>query len=471
MPNPNVGFWVGAAHGAGYTCPSSKQYTSCNAGYYLTGGTGPGNACTKCPDGCTCADNQTPECHADKPCAGNLSDATGGTIAWNGSTWDYSACYKTCNNTSIAHGLSYYTGNTWGECHPDAVSNACHWGYYKDNNSQSCQACPAGYWCDTNQYVCPAGYFCPTGIYNPKYAEYGDRYKCPDGYTSDEGSTGLNKCYRACTRACTQQTCPENASCTHGNTSNSGIEYYGAACSAAATTCTLSFSCDPGYYGSSANGDTSCADCGAGNYCTGGAHRATCAATLPAGAPAPGRITTLANGNWGDRNKHGVKSTDCICEWFFNDETRTNYEQQAVCSVGPSGPTYTYYYECRPGYYADNSLGWGEWYTACSPCDNGPAHAHYTSYSTPSVMYAVESNCPWACDDGYGRVGDTCQPLCATGVTTLHAGDGVVPLFGARPSSPALAVQAHGGICYGNLMPGRGTGLNITVQGTTYHLE
>ena len=86
-------------------------------------------------------------------------------------------------------------------------------------------------------------------------------------------------------------------------------------------------------------------------------------------------------------------------------------------------------------------------------------------------MYAVESNCPWVCDDGYGRIGDTCQPLCATGITTLRVGDASAPLFTARPSSPALAVQTTNGICYGNLTAGRGTGINVTINGTTYHLE
>ncbi len=42
--------FVGNAHAAGYTCDDIKQYTSCNAGYYLNG-TGPGNKCSPCPSG------------------------------------------------------------------------------------------------------------------------------------------------------------------------------------------------------------------------------------------------------------------------------------------------------------------------------------------------------------------------------------------------------------------------------------
>lgn len=48
-----VSFFVVDAFGAGYTCPSYKQYTSCNAGYYLSG-TGVGNSCVICPVGSYC---------------------------------------------------------------------------------------------------------------------------------------------------------------------------------------------------------------------------------------------------------------------------------------------------------------------------------------------------------------------------------------------------------------------------------
>lgn len=86
-------------------------------------------------------------------------------------------------------------------------------------------------------------------------------------------------------------------------------------------------------------------------------------------------------------------------------------------------------------------------------------------------MYAVESNCPWECDDGYGRMGNRCEPLCATGVTHIRAGDTTVPLFPMKYSSPALVVQTSGGLCYGNLTAGNGAGIYIRVNGTTYHLE
>ncbi len=41
-------FYVSAAAGAGYTCPTYKEYVSCNPGYVLNG-TGPGNECVPAP--------------------------------------------------------------------------------------------------------------------------------------------------------------------------------------------------------------------------------------------------------------------------------------------------------------------------------------------------------------------------------------------------------------------------------------
>ncbi len=572
MPNLNVGFLcaiimtTASAYATGYTCLTSKRYTSCNTGYYMTGGTGAGNACTACPAGCTCSDNTTPTCcstskscaslgtgwtgtynectgtqgsacskpcsvtcsgnntaqcpananctynttyqytatqyyggncnasgtcpmstftcnsgfHPDgntcvsntKPCSGNLTDATGGNIVWNGSKWDYSGCTKSCDGNGIAHGLAYFDGDAWGTCRPESTTYGCHWGYYNDNG-QSCKTCPAGSWCWNYTQPCPAGYFCPVGIYDPTYDGYNDKYKCPPGYTSDAGAKGSDKCYKSCTRSCTPQTCPANATCTHQETSpTSGIEYNGGTCDAPASACPMTFTCNPGYYGSSANNDTSCADCGPGNYCTGGTHRATCESTIPDNAPEPRKISTLYNGNWDDRDKHGTKISDYICDWYFDDETRTEYLQQARCSAGPEGYKYTHYYWCRPGYYASGPLTWGNWYTECLACTNKPDHAHFTNYGTPSAASAVEDNCPWACDAGYGKTSNnTCAQMCMSGITYLKSNGISVPLYATPQTSPANNVQLPGqSICYGSLATGGGAdAINIQFNGTIYH--
>jgi len=228
--------------------------------------------------------------------------------------------------------------------------------------------------------------------------------------------------------------------------------------------------CDAGYYGSSANGDTSCADCGSGNYCTGGTHRATCESSIKPGAPTPTRIRSVSSIDWSDL-EHCAKANDCVCDWNFSDETRINYLNQGACENGPRGHNYTSYFECRTGYYAADPLDWGDWYTSCKACTNAPENATYTSYSTPSVMYAVESNCPWRCNDGYVLRDGQCLQICPAGITTLKTSNGVsIPLFAQRQTTPALNVGYAGQVCYGNLAPGAAAGaLNINVGGQTYH--
>ena len=207
--------------------------------------------------------------------------------------------------------------------------------------------------------------------------------------------SGIGSCYKSCS----------SYSVTNGtNIPNSTTVYY-------PTNCSYYTSCNGGYYLSGG----SCVDCGSGYYCVAGSNkRVSCSTTVKSGSPTPNAIRSLSNGSWSDYN-HAVKSSDCNCDWYLSDSTRTQYLNQAPCQDGPSGYDYTKYSWCRTGYYADNPLTFNEWYTSCSPCTNGPANSTYTSYSTPSAMYAVESNCPWQCNAGYYKSGSSC-PAC-TGVS------------------------------------------------------
>ena len=85
---------------------------------------------------------------------------------------------------------------------------------------------------------------------------YDNSTTCPACSTVGDGSFKLSsagneggdtKCYKTCTRACTQQSCPEHATCTHGSQTTSGTQYYNSTCNAAESTCTLSFTCNAGY--------------------------------------------------------------------------------------------------------------------------------------------------------------------------------------------------------------------------------
>ena len=232
--------------------------------------------------------------------------------------------------------------------------------------------------------------------------------------------------------------------------------------------------CRAGYYGSSANGDTACEDCGNGYYCTGGAQRVSCSTTIRADAPMPDNVFSVSTGfdnAFFDRN-HATRALDCYCDWYLSDETRTSYLKENSCMYGPASHDYTAYTDCRTGYYAAEPLGWGKWYTACRPCTNKPENSTYTSYATPSVMYAVEDNCPWECDVGYGRTPQgECRPLCDAGITKIHTGAIEIPLFASPHTSPAINVRIPGGtVCFGGLVAGAASGaMNIRVGDTVYH--
>ncbi len=165
-------FFVVSANAA-YDCPTLRKYTSCNAGYYLNG-TGAGNSCSACSDlGYTSS-------------AANNSNGAG-------------ACYKSCATPctrqdcpssaySCDHGDESKSGTEYygGKCDAPASTcsltiNSCKSKYYKKDNS--CLACS------------------------------------DLGYTSsaDGNSSGASACYKSCTKDCTRQTCPENATCTHGS--------------------------------------------------------------------------------------------------------------------------------------------------------------------------------------------------------------------------------------------------------------
>ena len=159
--------------------------------------------------------------------------------------------------------------------------------------------------------------------------------------------------------------------------------------------------CADGYYW---NG-SACLDCGAAYFCNNN-NKYSCLDYV-ASSFGLASVTTIVNGVWDAKNAWDV--SQCVCDWHFSDlPARTKYQNEAKCTAGPTGNNYTRYEWCSVGYYATDPLNWGNWYTNCAACTNKPANSQYTGYGTPSVMYAVESNCPWICDSGFYRSGNSC---------------------------------------------------------------
>lgn len=374
------------------SCTYSKSITggtqtwsgsqTCNGYYTSSGCYSAGASCSGCSSYGTCSGGSVSSvyCNANYYASGTscalcnvpFTDSTSCTYSTSitGGALNYTSGSKsrTCYHTTSSAGStssSACTGTancgSYGSCSGGTLSTVtCNSGYYK-NASNTCSPCESGY-------------YCPGGTFNVS-----------------SSIDGRNSCSNA----------PSNANYTGSATSN--------ACP---------WSCKAGYYGSSAAGSTSCADCGSGNYCEGGTHRATCQSTVNNGSTTPNSVNvrSISSGNWSDA-AHATGKADCVCDWFFSDDTRIQYMNERACYLGPGGSNYTLYSWCRTGYYASDPLNFNNWYNSCSVCTNKPANSTYTSYSTPSTIYAVENNCPWQCDANYYKNGSTCSSCSSVSFT------------------------------------------------------
>ncbi len=310
--------------------------------------------------------------------------------------------YTGCNNGYYATGYGVgYNNNLYSGCAPctNAPTGAVYTGYgtpITENSTEIGNNCT---WRCADDYkinedgtacdkLCTLGFTklnTSTGISVPLFA---DKRTTPSINIGDVNG------------ACHADLAPGRA------TGAINIMYNGAVYHTVSPTATLQ--CNAGYY---LHNDMSCYECGNRYYCPGDNSRYACADLVPADSIPPSSVQALLDKDWNSLDyTHANKPSDCICWWYdLSDERRTTYRSEGLCQNGDAGASaFHYYYNCRTGYYATQPVNNLNRYRDCAACYNGPEHSHYTSYSTPSVMYAVESNCPWECDDGYVRDGDTC---------------------------------------------------------------
>ncbi len=254
--------------------------------------------------------------------------------------------------------------------------------------------------------------------------------------------------------------------------------FWGAIMAILTATSAGAATCDPGYYMESG----SCTKCKTGFYCPGDDTAHTC----PTDTTDWRKIFSNLGHTVQEFGKTKYMSW-CIncpisapqhCVVGFDATTTTGvvYVEQPFTGTDYHLNNDFYWYMAKDGYYLSpyRSTSSRVWYRGTKSCTNAPAHAHYTGPGTPdapdgSVLDA--NDCPWECDDGFGRVGDECKPLCNAGITHIHAGTTTAPLFPVKYTTPTLVIRTLGGICYGNLTPGNGNGVNVTVAGTTYRME
>ena len=163
----------------------------------------------------------------------------------------YIPCEQQCtqqqcpDNATCTHGATVTTGKQYvgGTCNAEQtmceVNITCASGYDLIGGTCVLKTCESGYYLNGDDCeICPIGSYCANNI----------KTACDDGYTTDAtGATDVSQCYTTCEQQCTQQACPDNATCTHGTAITTGKQYIGGTCNAEQTMCGIDITCDTGF--------------------------------------------------------------------------------------------------------------------------------------------------------------------------------------------------------------------------------
>ena len=409
------------AYAAGYTCPSSKKYTSCSSGYYMTkGGTyngtpAAGNACTACPSGYTCAGGTANKVAATKTCAA-------------GKYWNGSACANCGGNAYYCPGFSNISNPSSGY-----GRNSVSSGYYStggDANTRTGQSKCGGnaYYCSggvrnsvsagyystggdsttrTGQSRCAAGNYCSGGVST----------KCAAGTYAGAGAT-------SCT-ACTGRTKYSAAGASACSTVSSG--YYTTGCNTSNNNCTGQTACggnayycsggirnnvSAGYY-STGGGETTRtgqSQCTGTTYCTGGV-KFNCPdpttnkrTTFPANYYNPVFSRAEALSQTGTTSITGCRALT----WFSAGERvgLVEYTNYNATTKQYDDTTWWRYMSVKPGYYLTGKDGCGmyAYYTEVKECPAGsycPGKAEVSCNSSNEATVHTTNFGLESCPSGY----------------------------------------------------------------------
>ncbi len=315
-------------------------------------------------------------------------------------------------------------------CSSGGACMSCKQGMYLENNK--CIPCPSGYYCPdgVKKIQCEKGYYCANGM---------SHTPCPAGTYSDSvGATASSTC-KGCSTNNGNMSAAGASQCTNcgegkyatDSSGNWGAGQLGTTClnCPAGWYCTGGYPrpCNGGKYQNEGN-KNSCKTCGAGYYSPASGAQASCGVCSTnngnmSGAGASqctncgnGKYATDGSGNWGS-GQLGTVCLNCPPGWRCNGGYPTaclnGYYQDSwnatsckTCSAGwyCSGTSVG---QCTAGTYSLDHAG---------SCTANSYVAHCTSYSTTSNTCAT-------CENTYSLTNGQCVRNCALYPGTIRIGD------------------------------------------------
>ncbi len=363
--------FVGAAHAAGYTCPSSKKYTSCNSGYYMNG-TGAGNSCTSCT---TVSATDVSRSCTRSPTTTELSNAhaSAGTVT-NGTqkcTGKHTGGAGGTNGAGSCSGCS-----SWGSCSGGTLTiTTCSAGYYKSGNS--CVACGGNnYYCpgDNSRKTVSSGYYSTGGTSTTRTGQAacgGNQYYCSGGVRKDVSSGYYSTGGTSTTRT--------------GQAACGGNQYY---CSGGVRN-----SVSSGYYstGGTSTTRTGQSQCGGNQYyCTGGVRN-----NVSSGYYSTGGTSTTRTGQ-----SQCTGATYCSggvqnnCPSGYDDNLNAGKTQDTQCQISVASGRYigtrnsSTVSLCNKGYYREaHTVSYGNT-SSCRACSGRTRYTSTTGAASCSTVSA-----------------------------------------------------------------------------------
>ncbi|MDE6571408.1 MAG: hypothetical protein K2L95_04310 [Alphaproteobacteria bacterium] len=504
----NAGYYLSgtscvACGGNGYYCPGDNSRKSVSAGYYTTGGdanTRTGQS--QCTSGTYCSGgvkNSCPATTTSKVYHYNggavLRSAAGATAATqcylDSSVADYWTFEFQYHGFYRSKGKCYYSASTaiYNDCENTKYFSECNAGYFINNSvamatgfTNSCTACSPGtyttatgnignYGSDGSYTYATSCAACGAGTYQTASAAK-SCIACPDGYKDNTatGQSAITGCQIsvAAGKYLTTKNGTATASCAAGTAKAAHKVAYGST-----STCDQ---CVAGTYAT--GGAASCTACSGASEYQPNAGATSCIA-VPHGytkasnsSVSPIRVTCPAGQfmwHWSGTNG-GTTCEGCHAGYYCPGGINI-YGSGAVGQANSAGVVPIY--SCPSG-YASGGTGLSSQNQCAASCSNSSVSNGYIPPTSAKVYYP--STCAYSasstvCNTGYNLTSsNVCAAMCAAGVTKIRTGNVTVPLYASKQTTPALHINVGGQVCYGSLDSAAGTSaINVNYGGKTYH--